>query len=890
MKKLYVLLFFFSVVVGADAVAQTIRYVKAGGTGNGSSWAAASGDLQATIDASTDADSVWVAAGTYKPAKAPWPKTTTGVAVTQRDNAFVLKRGVRIFGGFVGNESVFEQRNFETNVTILSGDLNNDGIASTGDAYHVVISLNNSDDAILDGFTIQHGYADGTLSIGTDNETSTVSLAQNVGGGICTRGTTTNALYSNLIIRDNYALTTGGGVYQRSGGAMKEFRFENVKFINNLSVTSGGAVYLYPSTNSPQVFFDKCYFENNKGSNGGAIGVSGSAITGSTLNIKNSEFRGSIATSYGGHVYVANRTANVTNSKFYNGTAVLGGALYTASNASALFFIYDSYFEGNKSTSTTSTVAASGGGAIVLTAQNENAKGLIQGSKFVSNQSANVGGAIHLASNSTPIISCSFIKNTAAFSGGAISMYSASNIANSAPDIINSMFYANESKGTAAANAGGAIFVPVNGCPNIVNVTFYANKSATVGGALYLANNDAAITASGSVVVQTRIYNSILYGNIATTYPDIRSVGVNSMNLRNTMTQVYGIDGDNDNIVGENPIFASVDEVSPEFLRLGAGSRAVNMGDSDLLSSTITTDLGGKNRVIYDFLDLGAYEYDGSLESFHAFYINENSPIGTLVGTLTTDLTGSLTWSIVTGNTGESFELNPTTGVITVKNDALLDYETRKAFRLRVRAVNGASNDTFMAFVILENVMEDPGTPILTNLDRGEVRSYFPRLAGNAEPLSTVYIYMDNNLTPYTTETDSKGNWSIKFGEQITPGVHAFYIVTENSLGRSNPSDEVSANFILYPGTLVANNILTPNGDGKNDVWVVQHLSTMYPKNEVIVYDKTGKVVFKKANYQNDWDGSYNGASLNTGTYYYQITIGNDIKPVKGTLTILRGR
>ena len=64
----------------------------------------------------------------------------------------------------------------------------------------------------------------------------------------------------------------------------------------------------------------------------------------------------------------------------------------------------------------------------------------------------------------------------------------------------------------------------------------------------------------------------------------------------------------------------------------------------------------------------------------------------------------------------------------------------------------------------------------------------------------------------------------------------------------------------------------------------------MYPKNQVTVYDKTGKVVFQKSNYQNDWDGTYNGATLNTGTYYYHINIGADLKPIKGTITILRGR
>ena len=52
--------------VRALPVANPIRYVKAGGTGSGSSWTNASGDLQAMINASGVTE-VWVAGGTFKP-------------------------------------------------------------------------------------------------------------------------------------------------------------------------------------------------------------------------------------------------------------------------------------------------------------------------------------------------------------------------------------------------------------------------------------------------------------------------------------------------------------------------------------------------------------------------------------------------------------------------------------------------------------------------------------------------------------------------------------------------------------------------------------------------------------------------------------------------------
>ncbi|MDO3624657.1 cadherin-like beta sandwich domain-containing protein [Mucilaginibacter sp. BT774] len=83
------------------------------------------------------------------------------------------------------------------------------------------------------------------------------------------------------------------------------------------------------------------------------------------------------------------------------------------------------------------------------------------------------------------------------------------------------------------------------------------------------------------------------------------------------------------------------------------------------------------------------------------------------------------------------------------------------------------------------------------------------------------------------------------------------------------------------------NNILTPNGDGKNDYWVIKDIE-LYPQNNVIVFDKRGKVVYSKRHYDNEWDGTLNGHPLAEGTYYFVVDLGPNLRKFKGSINILR--
>lgn len=81
-------------------------------------------------------------------------------------------------------------------------------------------------------------------------------------------------------------------------------------------------------------------------------------------------------------------------------------------------------------------------------------------------------------------------------------------------------------------------------------------------------------------------------------------------------------------------------------------------------------------------------------------------------------------------------------------------------------------------------------------------------------------------------------------------------------------------------------NILTLNGDGKNDVFVIEGLE-IYENNKVNVFNGNGNLVFSASDYQSDWDGSYNGVLLPDGVYLYTIEESRITKH-RGFLTIIK--
>ena len=84
----------------------------------------------------------------------------------------------------------------------------------------------------------------------------------------------------------------------------------------------------------------------------------------------------------------------------------------------------------------------------------------------------------------------------------------------------------------------------------------------------------------------------------------------------------------------------------------------------------------------------------------------------------------------------------------------------------------------------------------------------------------------------------------------------------------------------------------SPNGDGINDGWTIENI-TAYPNNVVRIFNRSGKLVFEKRGYQNNWNGESNqlsgnssGYKLPVGPYLFMIDLGDGNGFIKGWLYI----
>jgi gliding motility-associated-like protein len=138
--------------------------------------------------------------------------------------------------------------------------------------------------------------------------------------------------------------------------------------------------------------------------------------------------------------------------------------------------------------------------------------------------------------------------------------------------------------------------------------------------------------------------------------------------------------------------------------------------------------------------------------------------------------------------------------------------------------------------------------------------------------------------TPNATLTNANTLTPISKPRITTP-----YLFTVQDINGCISTDNAIVTVIPY--CIKVMNAFTPNGDGMNDRWLVTTGAACTKQIAVAIFNRYGNVVYKNDNYQNNWDGTYNGKPVPDGTYYFTVTyttITDNTIFQKGDVTILR--
>ena len=126
---------------------------------------------------------------------------------------------------------------------------------------------------------------------------------------------------------------------------------------------------------------------------------------------------------------------------------------------------------------------------------------------------------------------------------------------------------------------------------------------------------------------------------------------------------------------------------------------------------------------------------------------------------------------------------------------------------------------------------------------------------------------------------------------EVGEGAQA-YFVTIKDLNNCENSDTINI-LACIPRDELKKKLMTaisPNGDGKNDVFNLPE--GIYGEVEVEIYDRWGRMVFKSdVGYSESWDGTFKGEELPTDTYFYIIknfSAKGDYET--GNISIFRGK
>lgn len=571
------------------------------GIEDGLQWLTAYSNLSSALEEAAAGDSIWVAQGFYRP--------TEGA---DRHVTYEIPKGVKIFGGFLGNEITFEERDTTGVLSILSGDI---GVLidSTDNCYHVLTARSPDENTVLDGFYIRHGNSNGN------------TFDTRYGGGLFITTEEGDTSASKMIIR-NCTFEYNSGSYGAAIGVNSPDnlgitpRLENCHFISNRATVNGGAFHRSEDNGSTSdtLIFKQCTFRNNYALYGGGVDFVALA---QPLLFLGCEFEDNFTAISGSGINLLSATdgsnVSVLETTFLNNSSDAGGGLFAfvdlqAPDGVSSLKIQHCTFGGNEAKN-------SWGGGVSLAIAGPNGSEYfleVDSVSFINNKSTTRGAGFQTTFVGGAITSYQTVSNTQFINndggppiGGGFSVRG--NLEN--PTKCYNLFY----NCLFTSNTGALSFTSGLGLveSTILNCSFIENGNYTISknrspdfdyetfyNDMYIYN--CVFQQAGAETMRNHLLNGIIEG-----------VEDNLYDFKVSHSIFTAPDCDmpgGDEACGEGVILATDSEIvdidGGDF-RLSSCSPAIDAGlDSIVQAFNLTTDLLGAPRIQDGAVDLGAFE------------------------------------------------------------------------------------------------------------------------------------------------------------------------------------------------------------------------------------------------------------------------------------------
>ena len=282
--------------------------------------------------------------------------------------------------------------------------------------------------------------------------------------------------------------------------------------------------------------------------------------------------------------------------------------------------------------------------------------------------------------------------------------------------------------------------------------------------------------------------------------------------------------------------------------------------------------------------------------------IEENEAIGSLVGLFSTEDEDEIdehSYSLVSGvgdddNASFAIEKNQ------LVSNNIFDFESKNVYSILVQTKDLEGGTFIQQFTI--SILNQNEPPVLEDITfRIDEESPVDALVGTVEAsdqdptaqLNYSIVYEndeDELLEPFYIDENS-GDILVNNPKHLDYETTKVFFIKVKATNNANLSDTaritIRLNDIIEASELPVNNYVSPNSDGMNDTWAIQTVE-LYSDFELIIFNDFGEIIFQTTNYQNDWNGIYNGNELPSGVYYYSMRNDQTGIAYKGSITLVR--